>query len=61
MEEKIMENLVEEGAPHIKRETLLLIDPSDLSKKYAKKMEYLAWVRDGSEKKLSNAPGREFL
>lgn len=31
----------------------MLIDPSDLSKKYAKKMEYLAHVRDGSEKKLS--------
>jgi len=27
---------------------LLIIDPSDLSKKYAKKMQYLAPVRDGS-------------
>jgi len=49
----VTDNLVEEGAPDIKRDTLLLIDPSDISKKYAKKMEYLAHVRDGSEKELS--------
>ena len=54
LERTLMENLIEEGAPHIKRDTLLVIDPSDISKKYAKKMEYLAKVRDGSEKKLSN-------
>ncbi|UCD58272.1 MAG: transposase [Candidatus Hydrogenedentota bacterium] len=53
LEEGVTANLIEEGATHIKRDTLLLIDPSDLSKKYAKKMEYLARVRDGSEKKLS--------
>jgi len=53
LEERVTENLIEEGAAHIRRDTLLLIDPSDISKKYAKKMEYLAHVRDGSEKKLS--------
>ncbi len=53
LEERVTDNLVEEGAPDIKRDTLLLIDPSDISKKYAKKMEYLAHVRDGSEKELS--------
>ncbi|NIA16401.1 MAG: hypothetical protein GWP08_20260 [Nitrospiraceae bacterium] len=36
------------AADHVGQDTLLIIDPSDLSKKYAKKMEYLATVRDGS-------------
>ena len=34
-------------------DTLLILDPSDLSKKYAEKMEHLALIRDGSEKKLA--------
>jgi len=33
----------------IKDRTLLILDLSDLKKKYAEKMEYLATVRDGSE------------
>ena len=33
----------------IKDNTLLILDLSDLKKKYAEKMEYLARVRDGSE------------
>jgi hypothetical protein len=33
----------------IKEKTLLILDLSDLKKKYAEKMEYLATVRDGSE------------
>jgi len=33
----------------IKERTLLILDLSDLKKKYAEKMEYLAKVRDGSE------------
>jgi len=53
LEKRVTENLIEQAAPHIEKDTLLIIDPSDLSKKYAKKMEYLAKVRDGSEKKLS--------
>lgn len=43
------------GVPRIGQETLLILDLSDLSKKYAKKMEYLAPVRDGSAKEI--APG----
>ena len=35
--------------------TLLILDLSDLQKKYAKKMEHLATVRDGSEK--TEGPG----
>jgi hypothetical protein len=53
LDERVTENLIEQAASHIKKDTLLIIDPSDLTKKYAKKMQYLARVRDGSEKKLS--------
>ena len=42
------------AAPQIKENTLLVLDISDISKKYAKKMEYLGMVRDGSEKKLAS-------
>ena len=41
------------AAPQIKDNTLLILDISDISKKYAKKMEYLGMVRDGSEKELA--------
>jgi hypothetical protein len=54
LEKRLTRNPVKEGAFHIGGDTLLLIDTSDVTKKYAKKMEYLARVRDGSEKKLSN-------
>jgi len=38
------------AARRIGEATLLILDISDLSKKYAKRMEYMARVRDGSEK-----------
>jgi hypothetical protein len=47
--EKVRENLLGEGAKRIKEETLLIVDISDLSKKYAEKMEYMSSVYDGSE------------
>ncbi|MBU1319922.1 MAG: hypothetical protein KKG33_13010 [candidate division Zixibacteria bacterium] len=34
--------------------TLLIVDTSDISKLYAKKMEYLGRVRDGSKKELAD-------
>jgi hypothetical protein len=37
------------ASKQIKDRTLLILDLSDLKKKYAEKMEYLATVRDGSE------------
>ncbi len=48
LEETVQENLLRMAEGHVGENTLLIIDPSDLSKKYAKKMEYLATVRDGS-------------
>jgi len=37
------------ASQRVKEKSLLILDSSDLKKKYAEKMEYLARVRDGSE------------
>jgi len=42
------------GSGRIKENTLLVLDISDIAKKYAEKMEYLATVRDGSEGTLAH-------
>ena len=49
LEATLQDNVLRMAAPRVGDDTLLVIDPSDVSKKYAKKMEYLATVRDGSE------------
>ncbi len=41
-----------QGATMVKKDTLLILDPTDITKKYATKMEYLAKVRDGSAKEI---------
>lgn len=41
--------IVEQSVHYVTEDTLLVLDPSDLSKKYARKMEHLAKVRDGSD------------
>jgi len=51
LEQTLSEAVLAQGAKHIQDDTLLIVDPSDITKKYAKKMEYLATVRDASEKK----------
>jgi hypothetical protein len=50
--DEIGEAVLAKGAHHIKQDTLLIVDPTDITKKYAKKMECLAKVRDASEKQL---------
>ena len=47
--ENIHRQVLIDAAPHIKDDTLLILDLSDLYKKYAESMEYLAKVRDGSD------------
>lgn len=42
------ELIVRQAAPFITNETLVVIDPTDICKLYAKKRPYLATVRDGS-------------
>lgn len=53
LEDTVQANLLTMASGHIGSDTLLIIDPSDLSKKYAKKMEFLATVRDGSAHNLA--------
>ncbi len=48
----IAKAVLKEGAVKVKEDTLLILDPTDITKKYATKMEYLAQVRDGSDKVL---------
>jgi hypothetical protein len=54
LEDTVQNNVLAMAARHIGRDTLLIIDPSDITKKYAKKMEYLSTVRDGSAHELAN-------
>jgi len=52
LERDIQNRLIRQAAPRIEDDILLVLDLSDLTKKHAEKMEYMAWVRDGSEKEL---------
>lgn len=49
----VQDNLLAQASKQIKDDTLLIIDPSDITKKYARKMQYLSTVRDGSEGQLA--------
>jgi hypothetical protein len=51
--ETVQENLLELGADRVGEETLLIVDPTDISKPHARKMEHLAMVRDGSTGELT--------
>lgn len=52
--QKVQENLLTMASAHVGEDTLLILDPSDIRKKYAKKMQYLGRVHDGSEDELGN-------
>jgi len=52
LDREIQRRLIEHAAPRIDDDTLLVLDLSDVTKKYAEKMEHLTRVRDGSEKEL---------
>jgi len=54
LEQAISHNVLSMAAGHVQNDTLLVLDPSDLSKKYAQKMEHLCRVRDGSEGELAD-------
>lgn len=47
--EVVQNNVLARAAKQIKDDTLLIIDLSDIRKRYARKMQYLAKVWDGSE------------
>jgi hypothetical protein len=46
--------VLREGGARIGARTLLVLDLSDIAKPYARKIEYLAWVRDGSTGGFAN-------
>jgi len=48
LELTIGDNLLSRAVRHIEDDTLLVLDPSDLNKPYAEKMEHLCQVYDGS-------------
>src|SRR4030066_1650390 len=52
LERRVQRRLIEQAAPRIEDDTLLVLDLSDVTKKYAEKMENLAQGRGGSEKGL---------
>ena len=52
--QRVQHNHLKLAAGHVGRDTLLILDPSDIRKKYAKKMEYLAKVHDGSADEIGN-------
>ena len=49
---EIEHKMLELGAKRITQKTLIIVDPTDLQKKYAEKMQYLATVRDASDKTI---------
>jgi len=51
-QEALQHRVLERGARQVGREDLIAVDLSDLSKPYARKMEYLDTVRDGSRKTI---------
>ena len=50
----VIDRIIDDASARIQNDTLLIIDPSEVTKKYAKKIEYLDMVRDGSEGGLSS-------
>lgn len=52
LDEGIFHAIAQEGAKRIGKDTLVVIDPTDIRKLYARKMPYLATVRDGSKGNL---------
>jgi hypothetical protein len=53
LERRLQRRLIEQASARIEDDTLLVLDLSDVTKKYAEKMECLGRVRDGSEKELA--------
>jgi hypothetical protein len=52
--DQINEQIVRLAAPKVTEEMVIAIDPGDIRKKYARSMEFLGRVRDGSEKQIGN-------
>ena len=53
LSDHLTDRIIDDASSRITDYTLLIIDPSEIAKKYAKKMQYLDTVRDDSEGELS--------
>jgi len=53
LDSMISDAVLVQGVSLVKPDTLLILDPTDITKKYARKMECLAKVRDGSAKEIA--------
>jgi hypothetical protein len=49
-----LHRVLTEAAPRVTDDTLVILDLSDIAKKYAEKMEYMAGVHDGSDNTVGN-------
>ncbi len=52
--ERVNDEICRLAAPKITDDMVIAIDPGDIRKRYAKKMEFLGKVRDGSENEIGN-------
>lgn len=50
----IHEQIAEAAGKRVKQDTLIIVDPTDIRKQYAKRMPFLGRVRDGSSGELVN-------
>ena len=56
--QEISDAILSEGARHVRKDTLILVDPTEIRKEYAYKMEYVTRVRDASR---SSKEGRDVI
>jgi hypothetical protein len=54
LERELERGVLSKASSYFNKDTLLVIDPTDIIKPYARKMEYLTEVRDGSQKSIGN-------
>ena len=59
MNKQISQNLLQQQSHKLKKGSLIIVDPSDIVKKYATEMEGLSRVRDGNDGKWR--PGYDVL
>jgi len=53
LDEKLNHIIAAEGAKRIRKDTLIIVDPTDIRKEYARKMPHLATIHDGSSGELA--------
>ena len=56
MDRKIQQIVMDDSRGFVKKDTLIVIDPTDICKENARKMQYLYKVRDGSRSKENGDP-----